>query len=159
MQIEHKTEKGTLLFLKMENDYSIAGLNDGHIYFWTSSLFQSMGDYPLCVEIPNGKFEYIGLTSDVTEEQAKMMLPLIKRVYGQSYYDYTVKFKVGYGYVGTALESFKSLMKDKQIYEVNPFGTKQPLIENDYTNQELRSGWDEKQSLCGRWIVLFKPND
>ena len=59
--------------------------------------------------------EIIGIASEITEEQAKELVPLIKRVYGQSYYDYTVKFKVGYGYVGTSIQSWHSFMTAHQI--------------------------------------------
>jgi hypothetical protein len=113
MQVEHKTEKGTLLFLKIENDYSVAGLNDGHIYFWTSSLSQSMGDYPLCVDIPNGDFEYIGLTSEVTEETSKVMVDDkskdIKKMYKSYMFDEYLSH--------SAKGSFKSLVQHLQINE------------------------------------------
>jgi len=63
------------------------------------------------IDIPSGNWQIVSKLSDITEEQAREMVPLIKRVYGQSYYDYTVVFKVGFGYVGTAIQSIHSLIR------------------------------------------------
>jgi len=161
MQVEHKTEKGTVLFVKVPDDAKDFVYFDDEDMPYLSYLIKDFSGWLTdrkYLKVCNG-FQLIGLTSEVTEEQAKMMVPLIKRVYGQSYYDYTVKFKVGYGYVGTALESFKSFIKDNEIYEVNHLGEKPAETFNHPDWEYKRSDWNKAQETVGKWIVLFKPND
>jgi len=117
MQIEYKTEKGIVLFIKIEKDYSVAGLNDGHIYFWTSSLLQSIGDYPLSIEIPKANFEYLGLTSEITEEQANMMVDNLWNGYRK--YEFLDGNFGNYKRLvkSSSLDSFKSIMQHLEIKE------------------------------------------
>lgn len=61
-------------------------------------------------DLPTGNWTNPKSPLDVTEEEARELVPFITRRYGSSYYDYNVKFKVGFGYTGTALESWHSLL-------------------------------------------------
>lgn len=158
MQVEHKTQKGTVLFVKVPDDASDltlpkVGMID--LYFQTKVKSEYEEDNYISVGLPDLGFQLIGLTSEVTEKQAKMIVPLIERVYGQSYYDYTVKFKVGYGYVGTALESLKSLMQHLQVYEVNPYS--HFTNPEDFDNDAIEHA-QELSNFVGKWVVLFKEN-
>jgi len=155
MKVEYKTEKGTVLFLKIENDYSVAGLNDGHIYFWTSSLLQSMGDYPLCVEIPNGNVEYIGLTSEVTELDAMNMLDYQSD--NDEHQSPIFKDYMSGQYRLIPLDSFKSLMHHLQVYEVNPFDAIKNVFEK-VTYDDFEKLYKEAQERTGKYVVLFKEN-
>lgn len=174
MQVEHKTEKGTLLWIKLPDDLVSFNQYEDMGYFVLEIKSQILGNQNITQKWQNIRleqgFQLIGLTSEVTEEQCKMMVPLIKRVYGQSYYDYAIKFKVGYGYVGTALESFKSLMQHKEVYEVNP--VEKPEIPKDTGYSDDKGAfefktesynfsfkeWNESESRTGKWLVLFKGN-
>ena len=152
MQIEHKTEKGTLLFVKTDSEL---------ISF---NLYEDFGDKILDIRT-NKKwstirldinFQLISLTSEITEEMAKMM---VDDKHSDFYYDYIGEDKDRY--FGRALSSFKSLMQHLQVYEVNPYG-KQPFLTDDDAGSEeetqtrfLRA---DAQQRTGKFIVLFKPH-
>lgn len=161
LQVEHKTEKGTVLFVKVPDgvrDFEIYKRNDGNTIF---SYFVKSSCIP--VELSGSNWKYIGLTSEVTEEQAKMMLPKpLER---------KTKFGIQYGYMLSpmdteiyisVLDAWRSLMQFKKVYEVNPYNNPacDCLCEFDregcpdecyrYINA---SGW------VGTWLTLFKPND
>lgn len=131
MQVEHKTEKGTIQFRLIPNDGNL---------FTTGITAKN--------PIQEG-FDFIGLTSEITEEQAKMM---VDRLWS-GYRDYSV---IDDGSVGNykrlvcnnAIYSFKSLMQHLRVYEVNPLM---------YDPSRTVKSYLEAQSRTGKWIVLFKP--
>jgi len=146
MQVEHKTEKGTIQFRLIPND--------GNPF--TTGITASN-------PIAEG-FEYIGLTSEVTEDQAKVMLPKpLER---------KTDFGIQYGYMFSpmeteicisALDAWRALMQFKKLYEVNPYSNKCDCeiglsqIAYDACLEEIRNH-NLFKDKCGKWIVLFKEN-
>lgn len=156
MQVEHKTEKGVILFVKVPEVASNltqpkVGMVD--LYFQTKIKSKDEEDNHISVTLPDVGFQLIALTTDITEEQAEMM--------------------VGIGEVWGSLRLFKSLMQHLQVYEVNPFDefecTNQ-WCEDGYINQGYGEKWrcdfcqeneykqHDSQSRTGKWVVLFKPD-
>lgn len=144
MQIEHKTEKGTILFFLPPNGayrfkmFPNYGFQPYLSYFVGSETHREYLD--------DVGFQLIGLTSNITEEQAKMMIDECKEqdFNGIAYNDYQST-----SIHDTALDSLKSLMQHLQVYEVNKTGTE----------EEMKAEWQEAQSRTGKWIVLFKSNE
>jgi len=163
MQVEQKTDKGVVLFVKVPDDASDLtcpkiGIID--LYFQTKVQSKHEEDNYISISLPDVGFEYIGLTSDVTELQSMNMLdyqsdndehqsPIFK--------DY-VKGK----YHLEPIQSFKSLMQKLQVYEVNPYGDCRPKY-FDYSSQIQYEGdckdFDTAEERTGSWLVLFKPNE
>lgn len=142
LQIEHKTEKGTVRFVKVNEKCWDFKINENGInYFEKFSNCSSLRTIP----VTKGTV-LIGLTREVTEKQAKMMVLEIDSLIGRVFKDYTEHGK----FYKNPTESFKSLMQHLQVYEVNPYGG----YRHDFTQT-----WQEAQSRTGKWIVLFKPND
>lgn len=106
MQIEHKTEKGTVRFVKVPDDYKSFSVNpysrEGNSWLWVLSGYNTRLGIPL----PNGNWQIIGLTNEVTEEQAKMMVPNI----GDYYPNYKNSEPINFIFP-KALYSFNSLMQ------------------------------------------------
>ena len=144
MQVEHKTEKGTLLFVKVP-DYAYNFTNDmqpNQLDFYVDTPFkQSKLTFGECVILPKGNWQLIGLTSEITEEQAKM--------------------------IGLAsVSNFRKEIEKLQVYEVNPLDKPNrylacKLHPLECTGDEINRcrKYEEAQSRTGKWIVLFKPND
>lgn len=173
MQVEHKTEKGVILFVDVPDDATVfnfymgyltykvynpkAMCNDnilGNPYKLTKFLerTENISEYIYGTPIKiDDKFILIGLTSEVTEEQAKMMVHAHVEdngnIYG--YFDYPQSDTIK----DTALDSFKSLMQHKKLYEVNPYGGICSV-----TYDFNRSLWQEAQERTSKRVVLFKPN-
>lgn len=160
MKIQHKTEKGTVLFVLQPEEasdltYPKVGMID--LYFQTKVQSKHEEDNYISIGLPNIGFQLIGLTSEVTEEMAKMMVdnPVIDEDFRllsrqeNAYMDY-VKDCWHTG-MCDALDSFKSLMQNLQVYEVNPYGETNILPEAEY--------YLKVKARCGKWIVLFKPNE
>jgi len=153
MQVEHKTEKGTVtFFLPSPGADRFKYFNDEKPYLSYFVGHETFREY-----FPKGTV-LIGLTSEVTEETAKIMVDeyndygLIKhKDYRKGYFTHSLF---------SALDSFKSLMQHLQVYEVNPY---EYPIYHDYTSdvkwKEANTKWLEAESTTGKWIVLFKPND
>lgn len=131
MQVEHKTEKGTIQFRLIPND--------GNLFTTGISAKNT---------IPEG-FQFIGLTSEITEEQCGVMLPGISTAQLDGVY-YSIGDGERYCHE-SALDSFKSLMQHLQVYEVNPLSFDPTGI--------TTSEWKEAQSRTGKWIVLFKTSE
>lgn len=151
MQVEQKTEKGTLRFELLPNEAKFIGKNiEGN------SFCYSLNGIPSFIDAKDGE-TLIGLTSEVTEEQAKMMLTAYDTFFGKAY-----KCKCEYGKLYTkALDSFKSLMQHLQVYEVNPLAPpaypKAASCENDYVDARYEQyQYDKAQENVGKWVVLFK---
>jgi hypothetical protein len=132
MQVEHKTEKGTVLFIlapKEATGYKVIERPCSSIEF--DIKYGLDKEY---LDLPNG-FKLIGLASEVTEEQAKMMVDIYP-IFDQAFFDYLDKKQ----YKLKALYSFKSLMHHLQVCESIP---KRGIID---------------ESRVGKWVVLFKEN-
>lgn len=144
MQVEHKTEKGILSFILAPNDATGYKLESNTLTF---DIKYGVGKVSQDV-LPGLKL--IGLTSEVKEEQASMMVDSSDRIgLIGGYIDYR-KHQLNLAF-NTAIGSLKSLMQHLPVYEVNPFGKHPPLT-------QLNSGWEEAESRTGKWIVLFKPD-
>jgi len=174
MQVEHKTEKGMLCFLKIEDDSFDIKLTESKLYEYDFINFKTphrwdnfkKRNWRWGTHFEVGKWQLIGLTSKITEEQAKIMVDAEKifpdhdtRTYLLSYLDYKGVVNIPYWY-DNALDSFKSLMQHLQVYEVNPLGIRRPKY-FDYSSQIQYEGdckdYDYTQSRTGKWLILFKP--
>lgn len=154
MQVEHKTEKVTILFVKVPNDSASFELsywnyqrqcyvNDFTLIFDSKKQTHlNKGDRPHIQLNSLGNWQLIGLTSDVTEEQAKIMVDESKGWF-LKYKNYLNK---EFEYF-LSLDSFKSLMLHLQVYEVNPYESVKFEKMIDYWNEGIRTG---------KWVVLFK---
>lgn len=161
MQIEHKTEKGTILFMLAPEEatgYKIIESPCLSIEF--DIKYGIDKEY---VDILKG-FQLIGLTSDITEEQAKMMVDSVDGISDTYFKDYLIakhSSKFQFACI-SALDSLKSLMQHLQVYEVNPFSNecKCRVGENqeiyDKCLSEIKNH-TEAQSRTGKWLALFKP--
>jgi len=82
MRVSYKTEKGEICFLKIENDAFDIELKESKLFeydfitFKTSHRWDNFKkrNWRWGTHFECGKWQLIGLTSEVTEEQAKMML-------------------------------------------------------------------------------------
>lgn len=157
MQVEHKTEKGTVLFyLLPENTitYTLYPDFDDSLLDVRSEI---IGNNIISQKWTNvrlhGHWSLIGLTTEATEDQCEMMVDIIWNGFKN--------YELSDGNVGnykrlvkSAVDSFKSLMQHLQVYDVNPYGGIYSLTYG--FNREL---WQEAESRSGKWIVLFKPNE
>jgi len=111
MQVEHKTEKGTLCFQKVKDNnthFELAKLADydpdDYLYLIADESF---------TKLPPGKWQLIGLTSEVTEEQAKIMVDENNTLHHLD----GIFYRGGISSFSNALDAFKSLMQHLQINE------------------------------------------
>lgn len=175
MQVEHKTEKGTVKFVltpsvklkfKIYSEFLVMGISEVDVK--NKCIKIDRGDTKGFIKIGFG-FQLIGLTSEITEEQAKMMVDSIGGTVDAYFKDYLIvkhSSKFQFACI-SALDSFKSLMQHLQVYETNPFGKNYNcnvyngagsfLNGKLYTMNEAYKGWEQAQSRTGKWIVLFKP--
>jgi hypothetical protein len=103
LQVEHKTEKGTVCFQKVNDAQTRFDVKHGYL-----RGFDKYGVYET-IKLSSDDWQLIGLTSEVTEE-------ILKDI-GFGYADY---IEDGLGPVGRLvfrLDSFKSLMQFKNIPE------------------------------------------
>lgn len=186
LQIEHKTEKGTLCFLKVPDDaiafnfymgyltYKVynpkAMCNDdilGNPYRLTKFLekTENISEYIDGNPIKSDEnFILIAVTNDITQECAKTLVdsPIID--FGHEYDCFKDYIKECWTIeTDSALKSFKSLMQHLQVYEVNPLGSR-PIAQGseDWEQEDMEDAteeWEKLNEKCGKWIVLFKPND
>lgn len=156
MQVEHKTEKGAVLFLKVPydaNKFSIKKTRKGkpdQLHYFVPYAY----DVVIRLEFLTREcFQIIGLTSEITEEQAKIIVDKDNEFRWPCYTDLLM-------FYNNALDSLKSLMQHLKVYEVNPIPT--PEFQSDrYGNGGYCETWtteyQEAQSRTGKWLVLFKP--
>lgn len=113
MQVEHKTEKGTVLFVKVPEVAKNFKIRNNYIWFDISEILKNA-----CYCLPEfsspGEWKIIGLTSETSEGQSKMMVDCpAKGLYAN--------YDLNTGYLehlyGNPLDSFKSLMHRLQINE------------------------------------------
>ena len=127
LQIEHKTEKGMLCFVKVNEAMKKLVLDNNYLKCYDNYSLYEVIDIKI---IKSSGWRLIGLTSEITEENAKMMVD-----YGMDYTEfgfanYMWEHGMVYKYpFDNGIESFKYLMQHLQI--------------------------DSNE----KWIVLFKPND
>lgn len=164
MQIEYKTEKGTVLFVKVPDDLIsfklIEDMGDDVLEIKSEVKgYNSLTQRWKNIRVSSG-FKIIGLTTEITEEHAKMIVDTCNELEfnGVAYNDYQTT-----SIHDTALDSFKSLMQHLQIYDVNPLG-EFPTLPNFKRLpismvERKQDRWKEAQQRTGRWIVLFKPNE
>jgi len=128
MQVEHKTEKGTIRFELLAHD-----VFDFRIRFNRFITYRTYNSSQ--IKLYDAGFVLVGLTSEVTEEQGKMMVKFTGGPWS-AYRDFTSHNN----WFASALWSFKSLMQHLQVYESIP---KRGIID---------------ESRVGKWVVLFKEN-
>lgn len=153
MQIEHKTENGTVLFVKVPDDYKGAIIEDDALTIWQDNKFGSWVAYE---SLGKANWQLIGLTSDITEQQAKIMVYSVMKNPNDRYKNYTRQNQTSGLLYDSCLDSFKSLMQHLQVYEFNPFIVDDPDPHSQYYGAQM-DAWQEAQSITGKWIVLFKP--
>lgn len=163
MRVEHKTEKGNLLFIKVPDKFSHPFMTKG---FHTESVvwpewgnnveIELANDEHGQIDLPSLGWQLIGLTSEITEETAKMMVDSIDFTDFYKHYTDSELWCCG------ALGSFKSLMHHLQVYEVNRYPNSASHEFKKLATKEqnhIFSKWHLAQEITGKWIVLFKPND
>lgn len=150
MQLEHKTEKGTVLFVKVPDDAEAFIMNYRKLCYWFNNAKEHSENYL----IQEGNFKLIGLTSEVTEEMANMMVDEeIDWGFKTGFVDYTNRATV----CGlSSLDSLKSLMQHLQVYDINPYLGYDK--DNFFTNKQ-EIDFYKAQERTGKFIVLFKPNE
>lgn len=111
MMVCYKTNKGTLRFELLPNSSSIIGKN-----ILGDSFGYSLNGLPYFIDAKEAEI-LIGLTSDITEEQAEMMVDEL----WNGYMNYKLKNKPVGNYnryvKPTALDSFKAIMQHLQVGE------------------------------------------
>lgn len=159
--VNYRTEKGEISFVKVPDDASDltlpkVGMID--LYFKTKVKYEYEEDNYISISLPDVGFKLIGLTSDVTEDQAKMMVDHCNDIVPgliDGYVDYR-RNQLNVAFTN-ALASFKSLMQHLQVYEVNPIGERPMWGYKPFTHK-LMNDWQEAESRTGKFIVLFKQN-
>lgn len=158
--VNYRTEKGEISFVKVPDDASDltlpkVGMID--LYFKTKVKYEYEEDNYISISLPDVGFKLIGLTSDVTEDQAKMMVDHCNDIVPgliDGYVDYR-RNQLNVAFTN-ALASFKSLMQHLQVYEVNPYD--EARLNMTFSNKH-KNRWQQAQERTGQWIVLFKPNE
>lgn len=159
--VNHETEKGEILFVKVPDDS-----RDFELSKWNyqkqdyvddlTLIFESKEQYNLKkgdrphIQLNVKGFKLIGLTSEITEEQVKMILTKSGGPWS-AYRDYTADNN----WFASALWSFRSLMQHLQVYEVNPLD--KPKEDKTVGMVSLIDFWNYVESRTGKWLVLFKP--
>jgi len=136
MQVHYKTEKGNLIFVKVPYDANLFEVNViGDCFCY------SLNGMPETLDLIGCNWQLIGLTTEIAEEKAKIVVSAL----WNGYMNYELKNKPVGNYNRyvkvTALESFKSIMQFKEVYE----------------ETELKK-YPKYKYRTGKWIVLFKPN-
>lgn len=158
MQVEHKTEKGTVIFVKVPDDSFLWHIkeNSAGYYLQYSCLNEKSQRTIGNSDYFYKHFKLICLTSEVTEDKAKIIVRQqgSKPILYQNYSGHDGLFL-------SAIDSFKSLMQHLHVHDVNPY-------HNSASHEFKRSGtkeqndmflkWHSAQERTGKWIVLFKPN-
>lgn len=124
-------------------------------------------------KLPPGKWLPIGFLKDITEEQAREIVPLYAY---ELYKDYATQPEVTdngvkvYGFP-EALKSLHSLLQSKQVYTVNPYGEKPEMptsslfepIGSDEEDHRRMMEWGKKmvqynaaEQRVGNWFLLRK---
>lgn len=89
------------------------------------------------------KYKIIGISSELTEEQAKEIVDETNEFGINMFTDGRFSFV-------TALESFNSLMQSLEMYSDNPLGN------NPYKMDVVQSEWQQAQQRTGRWLIIKK---
>lgn len=106
MTVEHKTEKGTVRFKLIPNEATCLGLNiEGNCFGY------SLNGIPHFIDAKEGEI-IICLTSEVTEDQAKMMVDCVM---SGKYHNYITKGQFYESLFNTALQSFETLMQHLSV--------------------------------------------
>lgn len=166
MQIEHKTEKGTVCFVKVPEDaiafnfymgyltykvYNPKAICNDDILSSPYRLAKFLGKTENISEYIDGNpirfdenFTLIGLSKDINEEFAKKLVdnPIID--FGHDHDCFKDYIKECWTIeTDSGLNSFKSLMHHLQVYEVNPFDNYE--CENHWCdNGYIDMGYNEK---------------
>lgn len=152
MQVTIKTTRGEILAVKVPEGASVISLNVA-----MDILSYSMNGIPNLIDLPSNNWQLIAPLSEVTEDQAKMM---VKEHDELSYEGWGFQDYLGTSICDTALDSFKSLMKANQIYEFNPLNEHQYWNHFDMVNfsyNEDIANYNQAQQSAGKWVILFKP--
>lgn len=108
MQVKINTTKGEILAVQVPEGASVISLNVA-----MDILSYSINGIPNLIDLPSNNWQLIAPLSEVTEDQAKMMVDDISI---GMYVDYTVNAEFGKKRrFDTALDSFKSLMKANEV--------------------------------------------
>ena len=156
--LKQLTDKYYALRLPIEID-NYGKIDNTGVFFENGYL-----DEPTIIPIPFN-FDIITLSSQATEEQAKMIVK--KNQYGHNgWKTYTEKSGLMY-WENTALESLQTLLTSKECYKVNPY-SKPSLSDFMYLNkpqndkQELfidaNIQWQQAQKHVGEYLIIKKLN-
>lgn len=114
-----------LLISDDPNDYDVFGEN---------------GNPQFVMKLPKGNWQIMGLSTEITSEQAEKMVKKINS-FPDSYVDYS-----GLGWAfGSPIQSFNSLKEHLGVVDTNPMGL------------EPAKNIDGHMSKSGSWIVTLNP--
>lgn len=141
MQIQFNTGVCTLLLVKVPDSASNIKIEFERLCF----DFVADTLYPDYEMLPDGNWQFIGLSHELTEEQCKIIV--FKMPWGNDCYkNYELIDKPQF--VGiNAKQSFDSLCRHMKIYNVNP-------VDSDQNILNMYSEWQEAQERTGSWAVL-----
>ncbi len=151
MQVEYKTEKGTVLFVKTLGIPTGIDICEDKVWY---RYFNEDGERDSSAfMLPSKGFNLFGLTSEIKEDKlTKIFNPKIGILYEMFGYDYLTS---------DVRNTFKSLMQHLQVYEVNPYGESlgfDYIKVNLFEITKMELNWLKAKSITGKWIVLFKAN-
>jgi hypothetical protein len=140
-----------------ESSYGLRVFNDERPYvsFYEKQLWELKNPR---IYLPPGKWEPLGLSTDLTEESAQKVVDNVESERGILYGDY-VHSSGGLKWFDTALESFNSLLRSKGIVDRN-------LLDGEsYRNMqtgemETLSGkdWQQAQQQVKKYLILIKQD-
>jgi len=155
MQQEIKLNGKTLLFVGLPKEAKNINVIGFMLHFDINDYVDSHS----FKKIPSKGFELVGIHPNLTEEQAKTIMPGISTAQLDGVW-YSVGEGEKYCYP-TAKEAFNSLMQREKLYTVNPYGQHPDkwkyLSEAMHLKEYDVKQWQEaEQRTFPQWAVLVK---
>lgn len=149
-------ERGTLLAVEVPDGAKCAMVG----IIGNTMPFSKNGE-PVLIYLPGDGFEPLGLATEITEDQANIVVETVKPhgCKGTYYKEYSNTRP----FYSTAIQSMQSLLKANKIYSVNPYYEPEIqyyMSDSAFTMSEYRSDlnkWQEAQQHVKNWFLLFKP--
>lgn len=151
------TGKVELCFWLTPDDFTnIAGFVRDHLYYWTKTCTQRMGDYPYSIVLPPGEWEPVGSPFDVTEEEARELVPYLPTIEGDRFENFdSGEYEKKYVFA-KAIESWHSLLSHLQIYRENPYLRPNEGDQDEDVFWENAAQYQRGESRKGNWILIVR---
>lgn len=131
--------------------------NATNIKISNRSLGYDLGfqNYRVAPTLPEGDWEYIGLSHELTDEQKDRFL---EKTTNGSYIDYTSQCAFGGHLTDNLEECYNSLLEKLEVYDRNPFGPEPEMY--PYSTHEMRvcdewKEWNKLEKNVGIYAVLI----